>query len=171
MNTISYPETVADDPLRAAQEFIDDVIVRSGMAVAAEAGQATAGDHAAPDEPSRPRIVWSCLSGDPPRSQIAGCLDEPTGVAVYRIVCELVRNAVRHANATQIVVRADRTDHGIEIEVRDDGSGFNPNRADETARHGLDWIQGRAKWVGWHLRIESSDGRGTIALLSGTTDA
>ena len=179
MNSIAYPEAVRHDPLRAARDFLDEVLVQSGQAVAGEQAGNLPADQSAPDYQevdlafveitSRPRIDWPCLQGDPPESALAGHLDEPTSVAVYRIVGELVRNAVRHANATQITIQAEQTDRRVRIKVRDDGCGFDPNSLDETARHGLDWVHGRAEWVGWELRIDSASGRGTTAILSGPT--
>lgn len=49
---------------------------------------------------------------------------EPVGVAAYRIVQESLTNVIRHADATrvQVSVRAS-ADHGLQVEVCDDGSG------------------------------------------------
>ncbi|TWT94160.1 Nitrate/nitrite sensor protein NarX [Neorhodopirellula pilleata] len=171
MNAISYPESAVRDPLRAAWEFIEEVLVRSGLAVSGESGIASAGEPGSSNDPAGPHIAWPCLVGDPPESIMAGRLDEPTGAAIYRIVTELVRNAVRHANANQIIVDAIQTDQGVRIEVRDDGSGFNPDALDKTTRHGLDWVRGRAEAVGWELQIESDEGGGTNAIVSGPIPA
>ncbi|ADB42396.1 tetratricopeptide repeat-containing sensor histidine kinase [Spirosoma linguale] len=43
---------------------------------------------------------------------------------VYSIVFELINNAIRHANATQVIISLVRTDQGIDISVADDGIGM-----------------------------------------------
>ena len=44
-------------------------------------------------------------------------------VACYRIVTEALTNVIRHAQATRCCVRI-RLDHGLDVDVRDDGVGF-----------------------------------------------
>jgi signal transduction histidine kinase len=53
-----------------------------------------------------------------------GELPAPVDSAAYRIVQESLTNAVRHArDATRVTVRFTRTGDGIEVVVRDDGTG------------------------------------------------
>jgi two-component system, NarL family, sensor kinase len=54
-----------------------------------------------------------------------GLADLPAAVEVacYRIVTEALTNVARHARATQCLVRI-RLDHGLQVEVRDDGLGL-----------------------------------------------
>jgi len=44
---------------------------------------------------------------------------------LYRVAQESVRNALRHANASRIVVRLDGTPAGLTLVVQDDGVGFD----------------------------------------------
>jgi len=44
---------------------------------------------------------------------------------LYRVAQESVRNALRHANASRIVVRLDGTAAGFTLVVEDDGVGFD----------------------------------------------
>jgi signal transduction histidine kinase len=85
---------------------------------------------------------------------------------VLLVVQEAVLNALRHGQAARIDVRvADRpAAEAIDVEVRDDGRGFDAAR-----RRGLDeghfGIQGmheRAERLGGTLQIESVPGRGTL---------
>jgi signal transduction histidine kinase len=83
-------------------------------------------------------------------------------LAVLRIVHEALQNAVRHARPKRIVVRLDRSG----VEVRDDGVGFEPERAELRSRHlGLTSMEERAQELGGELEIRSAPGAGTTVRL------
>ncbi|MDX1383733.1 MAG: ATP-binding protein, partial [Thermoanaerobaculia bacterium] len=77
---------------------------------------------------------------------------------------ELVTNAVRHAGASAIRVRFEARNDRLELEVRDDGCGFEPTAA--SSGSGLRSVRDRAAALGGELTIESGAGAGTRALLS-----
>jgi signal transduction histidine kinase len=82
--------------------------------------------------------------------------------AMLRIVDEALHNAVRHARAAHIQVRLGP---GV-VEVRDDGVGFDPERAELRARHlGLTSMEERAKELGGTIEIRSAPGAGTRVRL------
>jgi signal transduction histidine kinase len=56
-------------------------------------------------------------------------------ILLYRSVCELIRNAVRHASPTHIFVQITTNNRYISAIVHDDGKGFNP----ATATFGTGW--------------------------------
>jgi len=66
---------------------------------------------------------------------------------VFRIVQELINNAVKHAKAKRIKVELNWKPQNLIIEVSDDGVGFRPN---DTLRNGLGWwnITHRSKKIG-----------------------
>jgi signal transduction histidine kinase len=77
--------------------------------------------------------------------------------SAYFIVAEALTNVVKHARATRATVRATLDDGVLTLEVRDDGvGGANP------AGHGLMGISDRVDALGGRLRIESTDGDGTV---------
>jgi signal transduction histidine kinase len=77
---------------------------------------------------------------------------------VYRLVQEALNNVVKHAGARQVSVHARTTDGAIEIEVRDDGSGFDPARA---PGRGLLGMRERVEMLGGTIEIDSRLGAGT----------
>jgi signal transduction histidine kinase len=93
-------------------------------------------------------------------------------IAAFRIVQEAVSNAVRHAKAHRIEIRARYRPDQIELQVNDDGQGFDPDGAatQQEPRFGLGLVgmRQRAQDAGGHLSIESKPGVGTtvIAVLS-----
>jgi len=93
-------------------------------------------------------------------------------IAAFRIVQEAVSNAVRHANASRIQIQARYRPGQIELQVIDDGVGFDPEdlALQQEPRFGLGLIgmRQRAQDVGGHLSIQSKPGSGTavVAILS-----
>src|SRR6184192_2984991 len=64
----------------------------------------------------------------------SGRLAGPIETALYRIVQEALNNAVKHAAAKNIWVRARKEHHGLCCSIRDDGVGFDPHQV-QTASH------------------------------------
>ncbi len=87
--------------------------------------------------------------------------------AVLRIVHEALHNAVRHAHAERVSVRASGHDDGaLVVEINDDGIGFNPDKAELRSRHlGLTSMEERARELGGRLVIRSAPGAGTTVRL------
>jgi PAS domain S-box-containing protein len=82
--------------------------------------------------------------------------------AVYRIAQEAVTNARKHASAGAVTVTVRRRDGGIEVEVRDDGIGFDPAGALEPrpGHLGLSTIVERTELVGGRCQVRSAPGEG-----------
>src|SRR5690606_5199917 len=58
-------------------------------------------------------------------------------VNAYRIVQELLTNAIRHGKATNIIVQCLQSRQGIYLTVEDNGSGFVPSDAGTSMGIGL----------------------------------
>jgi signal transduction histidine kinase len=85
---------------------------------------------------------------------------------VLRIAQEAVQNALRHASAGRIAVRLADADGALELEVADDGIGFDPAEPELRARRlGLTSMEERAARLGGRLEIRSASGRGTTVHL------
>jgi len=92
--------------------------------------------------------------------RLAGQLE----TAAYRIAQEGITNAVRHGQPTQITLSMRAAGGGVELEVRDDGRGFDAaatleRRGDRGL--GLLGIRERAESLGGTLQIDSQPGAGT----------
>lgn len=92
-------------------------------------------------------------------------LPESVQAACYRIAQEAVTNVMRHAGAQRISVRVSCSADRLELEIRDDGIGFDPNRrratTGPTGGLGLIGMQERARFAGGEWTIESTPGHGT----------
>lgn len=118
------------------------------------------------DAALRERAVELAPTGDPRVTVHGSAPDLPPLVAahVYRIACEAMTNALRHADADAIVVRLVEGDGAFAISVRDNGRGL-PSTARPGAT-GLRSMENRAASIGADLRFRTpEDGPGTLVEL------
>jgi signal transduction histidine kinase len=86
--------------------------------------------------------------------------------AAYRIAQEALHNALRHADARAVHVALASRNGTVVLEVGDDGKGFDPAGAGQSARRlGLASMRERARAVGGRLDITSGPGAGTTVRL------
>lgn len=79
---------------------------------------------------------------------------------LYRIAREALHNIVKHAHANTVLLRLDRQDDELVLEVRDDGRGFDPT-GPFPGHLGLRSIQERAVRLGGTCSLESAPSQGT----------
>ena len=79
--------------------------------------------------------------------------------AVYRLVQEALNNVSKHSMARRAELKVREFPGHIEIEVSDDGVGFEPNLVREG--FGLVGMRERVTLLGGTLRIDSTPGSGT----------
>ncbi len=95
-------------------------------------------------------------------------IDPATEHHMLRIAQEALGNAVKHAEATRIVVVLRYAAEGLELSVADDGHGFDPAAVVESpGRHlGLPSFNERAAKIGGTVEIDTAPGRGTTIRVS-----
>lgn len=81
-------------------------------------------------------------------------------VMIFRAVQELLGNAARHSQATQIKVQVDMASEVIRVSVDDNGKGFSPDIVNQTSNLGLKLIKERAEMLGGSFEIDSAIGSG-----------
>jgi signal transduction histidine kinase len=79
---------------------------------------------------------------------------------LYRIAREALHNVVKHANASHVELRLAHEDGGVVLEVRDDGTGFDPAVVPHT-RMGLRSMRERVAQLGGRIEIDSAPGMGS----------
>ena len=90
-------------------------------------------------------------------------LDEPTRLAVYRLVQEALTNVGKYAGATRAQVSVRQCHSGTVVSVSDNGCGFDVARLDK-ASHGLAGMRHRIEACGGQLGVMSSAAEGTRIL-------
>jgi PAS domain S-box-containing protein len=97
-------------------------------------------------------------------------LSEQIQALLYRASRELLTNISKHAEASDVFIRIDRTDGSIRIVVEDNGKGFDLSQLKEKIHEqrgfGLFSIRERLTHVGGTFAIESEPGRGTKVTLT-----
>ncbi len=97
-------------------------------------------------------------------SAVCHGLDDQTET-LYRIAQEALHNVVKHAGASSIQVNIQRTNDVVELSIKDDGRGFQPDR--QFPGHlGLKSMRERAAASGGSLVIQSVPGEGTTVRLT-----
>lgn len=93
---------------------------------------------------------WSGPGGDLPHTAQAN---------IYRIVQEVLSNAIRHGRASKILLQCIHEEHMFYITAEDNGRGFDMNAA--AGGIGLSNIRSRVQYMKGRLDIDSSPGAGT----------
>lgn len=82
-------------------------------------------------------------------------------ITIYRIVQEILSNAVRHAHASRIVLQCSQNEDVFFITAEDNGKGFDPATLAQKQGMGLNNIQNRVDYLKGRLDISSVPGEGT----------
>ena len=111
------------------------------------------------------------LSGLPIETELTAPSDGLTETAqtvVLRLVQEALQNVRKHAGATKAVVSTTIARDSWELEVRDDGRGFDVGAVASRGRRnfGLQFMRERAELVGAQFEVRSRPGAGTVVWLA-----
>lgn len=82
-------------------------------------------------------------------------------VMIFRAIQELLGNAARHSQASQVKVLLDLGDERVRVSVDDNGRGFDPDVIQQGNSLGLKLIRERAEMLGGSFEVDSAIGRGT----------
>lgn len=88
-------------------------------------------------------------------------LSNTAEVFIYRIIQELVNNALKYAAAKTIMVQLTKYERKISITVEDDGKGFDTNTIENMKGAGFSNIRYRVNYFKGTIDIVSGPGEGT----------
>ncbi len=99
-------------------------------------------------------------------------LENDKEVVIYRAACELINNAIRHSGASRIEIELNKHEKFVTLHFYDNGRGFDPSSIgkEDIKGMGLSNIETRVKSVEGVFIIESTQGKGTSALIRVTDD-
>lgn len=86
-----------------------------------------------------------------------------SGIHLYRSIQEAVNNALKYAQPNRILVQAQRINNSLQIEIRDDGKGFDLENVN--FGNGLHNMRKRMEEIGGNLEIKTLTNHGTQILL------
>ena len=90
-------------------------------------------------------------------------LSPQTREHLLRVLDEALANVARHATAGQVAVRFSDGDAGLDLQVTDDGRGFDPDAVGD-GHYGLVGMRERANLLGGSLLVDSHPGRTSVRL-------
>ncbi|WP_278353914.1 tetratricopeptide repeat-containing sensor histidine kinase [Chryseobacterium gleum] len=76
---------------------------------------------------------------------------------IYRIVQELLANAVKHAEASSILLQCSQSGENFLITIEDNGKGFDKNIENTTQSMGLRNLKNRVNYLKGKMEINSDD--------------
>ena len=85
--------------------------------------------------------------------------DSDIEVVLYRVVCELINNSLKHSGCTKIEVSIVQNGGDLELKYNDNGCGFNPH-ALISGGMGMSNITSRIESLNGELHITSKEGEG-----------
>lgn len=98
-------------------------------------------------------------------------LSVPAAVSAYKITEHAIDNALRHSGASQIEVLVRPSRLGAAIEIRDNGTGFEPkSRGNDALGLGLLFMELHARNAGLELLVDSGPGKGTMIKIYSRSD-
>lgn len=87
-------------------------------------------------------------------------LEEAAQLTIYRIVQESLTNVGKYADARHVAVTLQNHDNHVEVEIADDGKGFNVGDI-RPSTHGLAGMRHRVEAAGGRLTVVSTPGKGS----------
>jgi signal transduction histidine kinase len=88
-------------------------------------------------------------------------LDERDTTALFRILQESLTNVAKHSGATEVRIRFSMNQGALQLQVTDDGKGFNEQDVQGKRSFGLLGMRERVAMLGGNISIESTPGDGT----------
>ena len=87
-------------------------------------------------------------------------------VQLFRVAEEALNNAMKHAAASTLAVAVRSDNQQVVLEVRDDGRGFDPARAAQSAGLGLVSMRERVDNLNGVFEVVSGPGEGTVVRVT-----
>lgn len=86
-------------------------------------------------------------------------------IIVYRIIQELLQNAVKHSAASEVIIQLSEHDQTINLVVEDNGKGFNPELWDKSTGMGFSNLKNRVNYLKGSIHINTQSGEGSSFLI------
>ena len=93
--------------------------------------------------------------------------NEEIEVILYRVICELINNTIKHANAKNIEMHLNNQDNTILLTYSDDGIGFNVSEVIHGNSMGTGYsnMMSRLRSIKGNIEVESQHNEGTKAIV------
>jgi signal transduction histidine kinase len=89
------------------------------------------------------------------------------GIKIYRIICELITNSIKHADCSDIELKIDVIGNSIHIDYSDNGIGLPVGN--ENSGRGLQNIKSRIGFLNGNMQVSSRSGETKYLITIPTT--
>ncbi len=96
--------------------------------------------------------------------QVSQPIPAEISTALYRIIQESLTNIYKHSAATQVSIHLRESPEAIQLQINDNGQGFNPER--NTTGFGLQGMRERTAALGGQFFLVSQPGKGCRITVS-----
>jgi signal transduction histidine kinase len=92
-------------------------------------------------------------------------LDQSLEINLYRIIQEVINNAIKHSQAEDLFIQMDYNEDTINLTLEDNGKGFDTSDRGKNQGIGLKNISDRVDYLNGKLEINSAPGKGTLIVI------
>lgn len=91
-----------------------------------------------------------------------------TEVVLYRVICELISNTIKHAGASSIRISIEKQSGMISCQYKDNGKGFDMNEISFTSHSGMGYsnMLTRINSLNGTFEMQAEKGKGTKATIT-----
>jgi len=153
-------ESISQEVRRICEDLSPSALENVGLAAALQFALAHAVERAAPE--SRFAYEFACEENLDDKLKLSSSAQ----IQIYRIAQEALSNIGRHAHAGKVKMSAAVTaGGGFELQIEDDGRGFDPAEARKKPGRGVTNIRARAGMIDAEVSWARREGGGTVFSL------
>jgi len=89
-------------------------------------------------------------------------MDEAREIAIYRVIQELLNNAIRYSGATDIEIKLEQLADGYLFRIKDNGKGFDRKMLEQSKGIGWRNIRSRIDLLQGNIDLKTAPGKGTV---------
>ncbi|MCL1652964.1 histidine kinase [Elizabethkingia miricola] len=145
--SIKQIDGAVEELRRVAHNLMPDLLVKYGLEVAIQEFAS--------------RISNSALDIHTEFINYRNSLSEEKQLIIYRIIQELVNNAIKHADASEIIIQVSQEENVLNLTVEDNGKGFDHKSLNVKKTAGFHNIESRVQFLKGTMNIMSELNIGT----------
>lgn len=146
-NALTMLDSAATELRRVAHNLMPEALIRYGLKDALE-------DFCKNIETTDVKVIFQFYG-------TFSRIDQKIETASFRIIQELVNNALKHSGANQIIVQMIQDDNRLGLSVNDNGKGFDVDKVEKSNTVGLQSVKSRVASLNGMIDIFSKEGKGT----------
>jgi len=153
-------ELISQEVRRICEDLSPSALENVGLSAALQFALAHAVEHAAPD--CKFEYEFVCDDGLDEKLNLPSSMQ----IQIYRVTQEALSNICRHANAKHVKMSVAVTEAGVfDLQVEDDGFGFDGSGTKRKPGRGVANIRARASMIDAEVDWSKREGGGTVFTL------